>query len=261
MSPLEGALLGFVQGLTEFLPVSSSGHLVIVQTLLGLDGSNLVFDVVVHGATLAAIGVWFRRRLLGLVAAREWTYAGKLAVASLPVALVGGLFAEQVEAAFAAPELVVGTLALTGAALFSLYLRPDTGTSAAGLAQPGWAAALVIGAAQALAILPGISRSGLTIVAGLWLGLAPAAAAEFSFLLGIPAIAGAVVYQLRPTLAAAGGGQGAELLVGAAVAFASGLAAISLVFRLLTRRGFRRFGFYCCSVAIAFAAWLAWGNG
>lgn len=261
MNALDAIILGLIQGLTEFLPISSSGHLVIGQTLLGLPGSHLVFDVAVHGATLAAVVVWFRRRLWALLQGGDLEYVGKLAVATLPVAFVGAFLGRPIETAFGSPWLVVITLSVTGLGLLSLYARRE-GQGAArpviGRSAPTWRAAVIIGLAQAAAILPGISRSGSTIVAGLWLGLAPAAAAEFSFLLAIPAILGAVAYHASPLWGAAETGQGDLLLYGAGVAFASGLGAIALVLRLLERRGFRRFGFYCFAVAGAFAAWLTW---
>lgn len=252
MTPLEGTLLGLVQGLTEFLPVSSSGHLVIGQTVLGVTAGGVSFEVLVHAATVVAIVVSFRHRLARVVTGLEPGYAAKLAVATVPVGLVGILLREPVARAFEAPWLVVATLATTGALLLSLYALPR---SAAGLAEPGWWATLGIGAAQAVAILPGISRSGTTIVAGLWLGLAPRPAAEFSFLLGIPAIAGAVVVE-SGALASASNAAPLAFGLGAGVAFVAALAAIAIVFRALEREVFPRFGFYCLAAAAGFAAYL-----
>ncbi|MDX1661312.1 MAG: undecaprenyl-diphosphate phosphatase [Gemmatimonadota bacterium] len=257
MTPVEGLVLGLVQGLTEFLPVSSSGHLVIFQTLFGVQGPSVAFDAAVHGATLVAILVYFRERIVTVVRSREWAYVGKLALGTIPIALIGGVWREEVERAFHTPWLVPVTLAVTGAALLSLYFRRDRIRVAP---VPTWTMAAVIGCAQALALMPGISRSGSTIVAALWLGLAAPAAAEFSFLLGVPAIAGAVGIQADDMLATAHGGGGLTLALGTGTAFLSGLAAMALVFHLLAREGFRRFGFYCWTVALAFAGWL-WMSG
>lgn len=267
MTVWEGLVLGLVQGLTEFLPVSSDGHLVIGQTLFGLK-NDLTFDVVVHGATLIAILIYFRRRLVELVSTLDYPYMGKLALGTLPVAVVGVVFYDAIQSVFDTPLMTAVFLTVTGTLLLSLYLRREEdvgpnepGAWSAGLSEPTWTAALLIGCAQAAAILPGWSRSGSTIVTGIWLGLAPAAAAEFSFLLGIPAIAGAIVVEGGRVPAALQAGQGAELALGAVAAFVSGLFTIRLVFRLLERRGFRRFGFYCWAVALAFGAYVLFRPG
>lgn len=257
MTPVEALVLGLVQGMTEFLPISSSGHLVVFQTLFGVRGPSVAFDAAVHGATLVAIVVYFRGRIAELIRSRDWIYVSKLVLATVPIAVVGGVWRDDVERAFHTPWIVPVTLAVTGTVLLSLYLRREP---VATVASPTWTMALAIGLAQAAALLPGISRSGSTIVAALWLGLAGPAAAEFSFLLGVPAIAGAVALQANDMVAAADGGGGLALGLGTAVAFVSGLAAIALVFHLLAREGFRRFGFYCWAVALAFGGWLWWGG-
>lgn len=264
MTTWEGILLGLIQGLTEFLPVSSSGHLAMARVLLGLD-PDLPFEVFIHGATLVAIILFFRRRLAEFAAGRSPRYVGKLALSTMPAVIAAIGFRAWIDRAFESVELIAPTLAISGAALLSLYVLPrgawrtgDAGTDPpdAGRKEPSWLAAWWIGCAQAISIVPGISRSGSTIVAGIWLGLTPAAAAEFSFLMGIPAIFGAIVLEAPEMRAAAFGGQAVTYLLGAAVAFVSGLAAIHLVFRLLARGELRWFGFYCWGVALAFAAFL-----
>lgn len=249
-----------IQGLTEFLPVSSSGHLVIGQALFGLEGDNLAFDILVHGATLLAILVHFRTRLIGFLRRSEWSYVAKLGLATLPVVIAGATFYPVVREAFARPALVAGFLAVTGGLLLSLYLRGRPDEERGGL-EPGWGMALMIGIFQACALLPGISRSGTTIVAGIWLGLAPAAAVEFSFLLAIPAIAGAIVYESGAMAELADAGMADVFSIGAVVAFVSALAAIRIVFRTIGRREFRWLGFYCLVTAGLFWAWLAGGGG
>ncbi|MGH7549761.1 MAG: undecaprenyl-diphosphate phosphatase [Gemmatimonadota bacterium] len=260
MTAIEAAVLGLVQGLTEFLPVSSSGHLVIGQTLFDLRGDHLAFDILVHGATLLAILVHFRSRLVELLRRSEWSYIGKLGVATVPAVIAGVTFYGTVREAFTRPSLVAGFLAITGGLLLSLYLRrrPD---DEAGLLEPGWGTALLIGLFQACALLPGISRSGSTIVAGIWLGLAPAAAAEFSFLMAIPAIAGAIVYESGALGQLAGAGMADVFSIGVVFAFASALVAIRVVFRTIGRREFRWLGFYCLAIAALFGMWLAGGAG
>jgi len=257
VTAIEAAVLGLIQGLTEFLPVSSSGHLVIGQTLFGLAGSQLAFDVLVHGATLLAVLVYFRGRLIDLVKPAGWTYVLKLALATVPVVIVAPVVYPWVRVAFTEPALVAGFLAVTGALLLSLYLRREDDRPGSSVLEPGWWTALVIGVFQTCALLPGISRSGTTIVAGIWLGLAPRAAAEFSFLLAIPAILGAIIYESKSLRTAAASGMADTFAIGSVVAFVSAIAAIGLVFRLVDRRRFRWLGFYCLVAAGIFGAWLA----
>jgi undecaprenyl-diphosphatase len=258
MTPLEAALLGLTQGLSEFLPVSSSGHLVIAQALLGLRGDGLLFEVAVHVATLVSVLVFYRRRvgelLLGMLA-REvpaWRYAAKLGVASLPAVLVVLLIGDFLEAQFERPAVTGVCLLGTGVALWTTR-RTAPGASEQ---EPGWLAAFAIGCAQAVAILPGVSRSGATVAAALALGVRPVAAAEFSFLMSVIAISGAALRQLvqLPPMADA---ELAALLWGGVAAMLSGLAAIWLFVRLLRGLVFYRFAYYTWAVGAAFLLWLA----
>ncbi|MEW6072931.1 MAG: undecaprenyl-diphosphate phosphatase, partial [Planctomycetota bacterium] len=188
------ALLALLQGLTEFLPVSSSGHLVLAQAALGLREPALAIDVALHGGTLLAVLAVYRADLRSI--ARD-ALQGRprelllLAVGSLPAAGVGIGLRSFVEEAFASPRLaaagLLATALILGVGEAGRRRRARAGTAAA--AVPGYAAALAIGTAQAVAILPGVSRSGSTIAAGLLLGLAPPAAARFYFLRSIPAVA------------------------------------------------------------------------
>lgn len=254
MSWFEGLVLGLVQGLTEFLPVSSSGHLVIGRTLFGLESDSIAFEVALHGATLLAVLAFFRRRIVAVVRGEAPVYFAKLMLGSVPIIVGALLFRSAIEAWFGSPLLVAGFLAVTGTALLTLGLRRDRGGSAV---EPGWVAAIVIGCAQALALAPGISRSGATIVAALWLGMAPAAAAEFSFLLGIPAIAGAIVFEsgaIRAAIGEASVGYG----FGMVAAFVSAIGAIALVFRALAASRLHHYGVYCWSVALLFGAYAWW---
>jgi undecaprenyl-diphosphatase len=258
LSASEAFLLGLVQGLTEFFPVSSSGHLVIFQKLLGLDvGAGLVFEISVHVATLVAIAIYYRSRIVDLVvgaAKREgaaWIYIGKLAFGTLPavgVALSGRHFIEQ---QFSKPEVVGVALLVTGTILWTTRWT----VRSAHATDPTWIMALLVGCAQAFAIMPGISRSGTTVAVALALGLAPAAAAEFSFLLGIVAIAGAAVLMLSDVTSAS-----PELLgsvaIGCTSALVSGMAAIWLFVRMLKRQAFHHFAWYAWAAGAAFLAWL-----
>jgi undecaprenyl-diphosphatase len=242
----EGIILGIVQGLTEFLPVSSSGHLVVAQEVLGIRMPGVFVEVAVHVATLVAVVVVYRARLAQLVAGvvrrdrDAWRYAGLLVLASVPAAVVGLLFQDWFERTFDSLRIVGIDFLITGTALWSTRLiRP----SDRGEPEPGGAVA--IGLAQAVAILPGISRSGSTVAAGMWLGLDPVRAAEFSFLLALPAIAGAALLQI-PDLAGGAASVGAVPLGLAFVAaLVSGVFAIRLLLRLLAGRAFHRFAPYC----------------
>jgi undecaprenyl-diphosphatase len=259
LNPIEAALLGVVQGLTEFFPVSSSGHLALFQQLFGgQEGEKLLFEVAVHVATLVAIVFFYRERILALVLgffAREQDsieYVGKLALATVPSVAVG-LFAKGwIESQFSNPALIGGALLVTGC--FVATTRWTAKDAEVGDTVPSWKAAILIGLAQSFAILPGISRSGSTVATALALGLTPRAAAEFSFLLGIIAISGAAVLIL-PELSNAEPEQIFNMGLGAATALVSGLLALWLFVRMLDRRLFHHWAWYCWAVGAAFLAW------
>ena len=256
MTGLDALVLGLVQGLTEFLPVSSSAHLVMGEELLGANEPGIAFDVLVHSATLLAVLVYFRKRILQLFRDHSWGYAAKIVVGTIPAAAVGLLFESQLEGTFDDLGLLVLTLAITGVLLLSLDAIPKGRSE---VVEPTWWQAWWIGCAQMVAILPAISRSGATIVTARWLGLAPAPSAEFSFLLSIPALAGALVLQLGEIQAGISG-QGVAYSLGWIAAFVSGIVAIMLVFRLLAGGRFSLFGWYCLAAAGAFGAWV-WLRG
>lgn len=257
MSVWEALVLGVVQGATEFLPVSSSGHLVMVQELMGLRVEGVLFEVAVHVATLVSILVVYRARVAGLVtgmARREadaWRFAGLIVVATVPAALLGVTAKDAIEALFENPAAPGVALLVTGAALWSTRGVVDRAVKE----HPGWTAAVLIGLAQAVALVPGISRSGATVVTALWLGIRAPEAAAFSFLMAIPAIAGAAVLQL-PDLAGGGGPGGVVLLAGAVAAGVTGVAAIRTFVAMLARRSFHLFAPYCWAVAVAYLAYL-----
>ena len=261
MSTLEALWLGIVQGLTEFFPVSSSGHLVLFQEWFGDGaGEGLLFEVGVHVATLLAIVVFYRERIAALVRGLfsaqvdAWRYAAKLGVATVPAVAVGLLARNWVETAFDAPAVTGVGLLVTGTILFTTRFTQKN----AHAPEPGWWVALGIGCAQALAILPGISRSGSTVAMALALGVAPLAAAEFSFLLGIIAISGAAVLIL-PDLSGMGSEGWTALGLACGAALVAGLFALRAFVWLLERRAFYAFAYYDWAVGAAFLAWLALG--
>lgn len=256
MNLLQATLLGIVQGLTEFLPVSSSGHLVLAQSLMGLELPGVVFEIVVHLATLLAVCVVYRRSLgrlvLGVVRGQraELLYVALLALATVPAALVGFALADTFESIFDRPVFAAAFLLATGAIVYTLRLtvsRAERTTLRTG-------DAIGVGVAQALAILPGISRSGSTVAAGTALGVDAGRMAEFSFLMSIPAIAGAAVLKM-PDMAATGRALGAApLAVAFVAAAASGVVAIRIFLGMLERRTFHRFAYYCWIVGGAYLA-------
>ncbi|MEW5701189.1 MAG: undecaprenyl-diphosphate phosphatase [Candidatus Zixiibacteriota bacterium] len=252
MTTWDAILLGAVQGLTEFLPVSSSGHLVLVEHWIGLPSDMLTFDIAVHVGTLLAVLIYFHRQLadlfLGLLgrprpaasprAARRLLLL--LVIGSIPAGIIGLLFKTQIEAVFAAPRMGAALLMVTGVLLLVMKLFP------VGHLDVGGGRAWWIGCAQAVAILPGVSRSGSTIATGCMLGVAPAKAAEFSFLLSIPAVGGAAILGLKDAWGT--GSLGSAHLIGAIVAALTGLVALRTVFATLQRGRFAWFGVYCLLV-------------
>lgn len=253
MQLLESALLGIVQGLTEFLPVSSSGHLVIAQSLLDISpGGGIVFEVAVHVATLLAILLFYRHRVQALAVGaltlhdESLRYLGKLALGTVPSVAVALLARDWVERQFESPQVAGVCLLITGAIVWSTRHTLNKGQAA----EPSWGGALLIGCAQAFAILPGITRSGATVAVALALGLAPLAAAEFSFLLGVIAIAGAGVL-LLPELSAVSAPAMQAITVGGITALLSGLAALWLFVWLLRGQRFYLFSWYAWAAGAA----------
>lgn len=247
-------VLAIVQGLTEFLPVSSSGHLVLLQHFMGTREGDVFFDIVLHVGTLGSVLVVYRREVIRLLRfdRPSLMYLLSLAIGTLPAVAVGLLAKDFIEGLFHSPVFAATGLIFTAALLFSTRFSRDPGQA---LADP-WVPqpippvkALTIGTAQAMAILPGISRSGSTIAASLWLGLPRAEAARFSFLLSIPAIGGALVLQL----ASGEAGQRSDLLpllAAALVAFSVGLLAIRWTALAVVQAHFWKFSIYCLIAGI-----------
>ena len=249
---MQSILLGIVQGLTEFLPVSSSGHLVLAQALLGnRPAGGIVFEVAVHLAILLAILLFYRRRVWSLTGGlicgdtSSRRFAAKLVVGTLPAVVLALTAREWLERQFESIFVVGLCLLATGCIVWTTRY---TGRKARSL-EPTWLAALLIGCGQAVAMLPGISRSGTTVAVALALGVAPVAAAEFSFLLGVIAIAGAGVL-LLPELSAVSAPQLKAIAIGGIAALASGLGAIWLFVRLLRGKQFHWFAWYAWAVGL-----------
>lgn len=256
MNAIEALWLGLVQGLTEFLPVSSSGHLVVLQSLMEVDQKGILFEIAVHVATLVSVLIFYRARVVSLIRGTlalnrpDLEYVGKLALATLPAVLLVLVAGDFLDALFESPMSAGVGLLLTGGILWS------TKWTIAGANQPvpSWTAAFLIGCAQSIAIAPGISRSGATVAAALALGVAPVAAAEFSFLMSVVAISGAAARAI-PELTAVAPGLIGPLAIGFAAALLAGVAAIWLFVRLLRSRGFHYFAYYTWPVGAAVLIW------
>ncbi|HEX6882010.1 MAG TPA: undecaprenyl-diphosphate phosphatase [Planctomycetota bacterium] len=246
-APALGALLvlAVIQGVSEFLPISSDGHLVLAQQLMALPGPHLAIDVALHMGTLGAVLLVFRGEAWSVVTrarAGERRELLLLVVGSLPAAVVGLGFADQVEGLFSSTRAAAVGLVVT--ALFLWFgERARTRAGGAPARALGWRDALWIGCAQALAILPGVSRSGSTIATAFVRGVAAPEAARFSFLLSIPAVSGAVMLKV-PELVRAGQ-FGGELLLAVAVTFAVGVLALRVLLAFLGRGAFRWCALYC----------------
>jgi undecaprenyl-diphosphatase len=303
----EAAVLGVIQGLTEFFPVSSSGHLVMGGAVLGLEVPGILFEVAVHVATLVSVLFVYRLRIwtlirgcCGLEEESTWPYVLKLALATVPAAVIGFTMEDWFEARFDDPVFAGTMVLVTGSfvwssrwvhdegrralpfdwvpILFALLVSFLAGTVVPFLAvlaveaaimfvsrataaqewrtEPTWGGALLMGIAQSAAILPGISRSGSTVLAGMWRRIDPVAAAEFSFLMSIPAILGAAVLKI-PDVATEGTGVGAlPLLIGGVAAGVAGILAISLFVALLRRQNFYTFAYYCWAVGALFLLYM-----
>ena len=259
MSTWESLLLGFIQGATEFLPVSSSGHLVMAQAVLAIEIPGVVFEVAVHVATLVSILLVYRTRVGALLrgaAARDpeaYRYIGLIVVATIPAGLLGVFAKDRIEALFDNPFAPGVALIVTGMFLWSSKATLGRATGD----RPTWLAALLIGVAQACALIPGISRSGATVVAAMWLGIEAREAAAFSFLMAVPAIAGAAVLQIPEMGHATGGGLSTQaVLMGSVVAGVTGVLAIRTFVAVLARRSFHFFAPYCWAAAVAYLIFL-----
>lgn len=262
---VQAIVLGIAQGLTEFIPVSSSGHLVIVPWLLGWEQPSLLFDTALHWGTLISILVYFWPNLWVIFQATlgsfyQWSLADPnarlgwfIAVGSIPTVVAGLLFKNFFESLFASPLAAGCFLLVTAALLAGSEQIAQRHRPVNDLSTMSWGQAILIGLAQAMALAPGISRSGSTMAAGLSAGLLREEAARFSFLLGIPAFFGAALLQLTDAMAADSSevvAQLPELILGTVVSALVGYLAISGLLNYLRRRSLYLFAAYCLVVGL-----------
>lgn len=258
MTPLQAAVLGIIQGLSEFLPISSSAHLTLAPWLLGWEDPGLAFDVALHFGTLLAVLWYFRMEWLALIKAgfgilrtgrvetpekRRLVY---LILATIPGAIGGLLLQSRAESAFRAPQLIAIALIVMGIILWLVDKLVD---QARILGEMRWIDALLIGLSQVIALIPGVSRSGSTITTGRGLRFDREASAEFSFLMSMPIIAAAVV--LEGPKALQQGGLTNELMAGVVASAVSGWLAISILMRYVSRHSYGIFAFYRVALGLA----------
>jgi undecaprenyl-diphosphatase len=272
MEPFQAIVLGIVQGLTEFLPVSSSGHLVLGQQLFGLREPELFFDISLHIGTLLAVVVVFFKDIVAIlsalvrlpqlsaaaggwrpvVAENEQVRTALLIVAgSVPTAVLGLGFHRVADRIFASVPIVGAMLLVTGALLWATRSRSSGSRTVSAMTVKD---ALIIGLLQGLAILPGISRSGATISTALFLGVERATAGRFSFLLSLPAIVGALLIEISGGMMTSSA-SGPVLLLGGAVAAVTGWIALVLLLRIVKSGHLHRFAPYCWALGAVVLVW------
>jgi undecaprenyl-diphosphatase len=259
LSPFEHAIiLGILQGLTEFLPISSDGHLALAQMLLEVEGGGLTLTVLLHTGTLLATILYFRQRI-AKVLLESWQHVrrGRLPapstagwdailvlIATVPTGLIGLALRDKV-AEWTEEPLATGFGFVVTACLLTSTLWAKPGIQVT----PTVTGALLLGLAQGLAVAPGVSRSGLTIVTALWLGIRPERAFEFSMLMSVPAVAAAVLLELLEGESMAG--HAFALVAGAVTAFGVGLLALSLLRRVVSRGNLAWFALWVLPLALA----------
>jgi undecaprenyl-diphosphatase len=261
MTPLQAIALGILQGLSEFLPISSSAHLTLAPWLFGWEDPGLAFDVALHFGTLLAVLWYFRMEWIQLVKAAfgiittgrietpEKRRVIYLIVATIPGAIAGFLFQARAETAFRNPELIAIALIIMGIALWLVDKLVDQRRI---LGEMRWIDALLVGLSQVIALIPGVSRSGSTITTARGLRFDRESAAEFSFLMSMPIIAAAVVLEGPKALHA--GGLTNELMSGVVASAISGWLAISILMRYVSRHSYGIFAFYRVALGLAVLA-------
>ncbi len=263
MTHVEAAILGLIQGLTEFLPVSSSGHIELGKVILGTELKDpLQFSIIVHCATALSTIAVFRNDILQLIKGlfafkwnKETRYVSLIIASMIPVGLVGYLFEDTIDSFFDGKVLLVGLMLLiTGILLYATILVKS------GHKELNFGKAIIVGLAQTVAILPGISRSGATIATSLLLGVKREEAARFSFLMVLPPILGATLLKVKDYMDTSTNVTVEPLsisilLVGFIMAFVSGLLACKLMIRLVKKSKLQHFAWYCFAVGATAIAW------
>ena len=264
MTVLQAIVLGALQGLAEFLPISSSAHLALTPWVLGWESPGLAFDVALHVGTLAAV-LWFFRAQWVALARAGWRIVRTrridteeerrvlfLVIATIPGGIGGLLLADYAETVFRTPALIATTLIVMGVILWAVdRYSPHAVT----MSQMRWTHALIFGLAQVFALVPGVSRSGSTMTAGRAMGFHRESAAVFAFLMSMPITAAAALYEVPKAIAE--GGLGAPLVAGIIASALSGWLAISILLRYVARHGFGVFAVYRIALGLGVLALVA----
>ncbi len=246
---LDVTFLAILQGIAEFLPISSSGHLVIGQHILKVEDAGLQLDVFLHVGTLLSVTIYYRASLRRIIAERDFNYVGKILLSALPAVAIYALFRDRVDAMFSNAKMVGALLMFTGAVLAGTRFLP------VGTKDVSFLRALWMGLMQAVALLPGVSRSGMTLAAARSGRVEPSKSAEFSFLMSAPLILGGMLLEIlkifRDTGTEVQEGVGTGLLVWGAL-LSAGVGYFSLVVLVKTLKGryFWLFGPYCVTVGL-----------
>jgi undecaprenyl-diphosphatase len=253
---IRGIVLGAVQGLAEFFPISSSGHLILVPTLLHWSDQGLAFDTVLHLGTLIALLWFFRNDIIDLIKRKSWNFLLKVAVAALPALVIGYLANDWIESNVREGWIVAFDLIFFGIVLFAADRWSEGKKSRVDAYESvSWQQALIVGFAQPIALFPGTSRSGITITAGLVSGLTRQAAARFSFFLSIPITAAAGLHGLlKVTSHGIGSDQGISLIVGFLSALGFGLFAIRFLLSYVAKHRYDGFVIYRLILALVVLA-------
>ncbi len=268
---LDSVILGLTQGLTEFLPISSSGHLAIMKNILDVTKIPLIYDVFYHFATLLSICTVFRRDIIKIFGSlidllinlfkpgslksairddRETRFAYLVCIATIPAVIFGFSFKDRIETLFISTTAVAAALLVTGIVLLSTKMLTAKNKKMTSKM------AVLIGIFQAAALFPGISRSGMTITGGMWLGIKPEVAVKFSFFLAVPAILGANILEFSEITLNVLKAEIVYLLAGGIAAYFSGLIAIKLVLKVIQTGRFFLFGIYCIMIGIITFIWI-----
>ena len=256
-------LLGIVEGLTEYLPVSSTGHLILAGELLGFSGeAGATFDIAIQSGAILAVLVAYWGRFMGVARgllvrdAGAFAFVRNVFLGFLPAAILGVLFIKAVEAMLESPVIVAVSLIVGGFAILWIERRMGAAT-VSGVEALSTPTSIKIGLGQCLAMIPGVSRSGATIMAALWLGVDRKTAAEFSFFLAVPTISGATVLMLWKNRDSLDASNLTAIGIGFAVSFVVALAVVKGFVALVSRFGFAPFAWYRIAVGSAALVWLA----
>mgnify|MGYP001094847413 CR=1 FL=1 len=237
---MKAIILGIVQGITEFLPISSSGHLVLLQSLMNVESPGVILEVTLHFGTLLSIIIFFRKRIVNYLTIKKLTL---IIVGTIPIGIIGFLLKKQIESLFSEPLVVCVMLSITGVVLFLTRTRLKVKR------ELNLKTVFIIGVAQAIALIPGISRSGLTVSTALLIGISREQSFEFSFMLAIPALLGAFILEF-PDITKSSVNY-FQIISGAITALLFGLFALWVFYKSIKKQRLHYFSYYLWFVSVS----------